>query len=208
MSMRVHHRLYDGCHITPAARRRSAYCHPCLEVVDQVCDQRDEDEQDQNDQEDDNIALHFGMCGGKAKVREGEGCSPLGSIFGAWEVWGNVRHSLVLRLKLYLQSLFPLMQASISAQEACDFFAMCRYSFVDNTDLQVFKLFSQQIRQVVKVVSNTTNIVKCLQCLQQHPKLSTATPQECDNFCTDMAAGRVRAGEVGNLGAGQPHKPR
>lgn len=79
MSMRVYHRLCDGCHITHAARR-SAYCHPSLKVVDQVCDQCDEDEQDQYDQEDDNVALHFGKCRGEAKVEEGEGCSLLVSI--------------------------------------------------------------------------------------------------------------------------------
>lgn len=51
-------------HIAHTARR-AADRHARLQVVDQVCDGRDEDEEDQDDQEDDDVALHdCGVCGG------------------------------------------------------------------------------------------------------------------------------------------------
>ena len=46
-------------HIAHAAAR-VADCHPRLQVVDQVCDEGDEDEEDQDNEEDDDVALHFG----------------------------------------------------------------------------------------------------------------------------------------------------
>lgn len=44
-----------------AARRPTADGHACLQVVDYVGDQGNQDEEDQNDQEDDNVALHGGV---------------------------------------------------------------------------------------------------------------------------------------------------
>jgi hypothetical protein len=40
------------------ARRRATDCHACLQVVDQVADERYEDEEDEDDEEDDDVALH------------------------------------------------------------------------------------------------------------------------------------------------------
>lgn len=54
-------------HITHAARR-TANCHARLQVVDTVCDERDEDEEDEDDEEDDDVALHFGGCGMEDRV--------------------------------------------------------------------------------------------------------------------------------------------
>ncbi|KAH7070032.1 hypothetical protein FB567DRAFT_539699, partial [Paraphoma chrysanthemicola] len=44
------------------ARCCAADGHACLEVVDEVCDERDEDEENEDDEEDDDVALHG--CGG------------------------------------------------------------------------------------------------------------------------------------------------
>jgi hypothetical protein len=48
------------------ARCRAANSHPCLQVVDHVCDERNEDEEDEDDEEDDDVALHG--CGGVGSI--------------------------------------------------------------------------------------------------------------------------------------------
>jgi hypothetical protein len=45
------------------ARRGTANGHARLQVVDEVCDEGDEDEEDEDNEEDDDVALHGGGCG-------------------------------------------------------------------------------------------------------------------------------------------------
>jgi hypothetical protein len=45
------------------ARRGTADGHARLQVVDEVCDEGDEDEENQDYEEDDDVALHGGGCG-------------------------------------------------------------------------------------------------------------------------------------------------
>jgi hypothetical protein len=53
--LRLSHVAHTGC--------CAADSHPCLQVVDHVCDESDEDEEDEDDEEDDDVALHDGGGG-------------------------------------------------------------------------------------------------------------------------------------------------
>lgn len=117
--------LRNARHVAPTARC-PADRHPCLEVVDQVCDQCDQDEQDQDDQEDDNVALHLGGCEevevkGESWMRR-VASEPSGVVVVVWklcEVLGGWGGRLDMMESTY-ESCFDFSQSSVQA-----FFPRC-----------------------------------------------------------------------------------